>query len=122
MYVEELTRNSAKLTIFNAQAEFDEIMRYWLAAEMLVIVFAGVTAGISFRPVPRNFLHYLGWRLTVGVPSKQEDISYNGHSAIIWFKVTASRFCSAPWKTKQSTELVFLADTLAGFRQGGRSC
>lgn len=42
------------------------------------MVFAGAATRIWFRPVPCNFLHYLAWRLTSGVPVEQGDITSHG--------------------------------------------
>jgi pimeloyl-ACP methyl ester carboxylesterase len=54
------------------------MIRYWLAAGVLVMVVAGTATGVWFRSVPANFLHYLGWRLTSGVPVEQGNITYSG--------------------------------------------
>ncbi len=54
------------------------MMRHWVAAGVLMLAFAGTATGIWFRPVPGNFLHYLGWCLTSGVPVEQGDITFHG--------------------------------------------
>ena len=45
---------------------------------MLVLVFTGVAVWIRFWPVPNNFVHYLGWRLTTAVQIKQGVLTYDG--------------------------------------------
>lgn len=42
------------------------------------MIVAGMAAGIWFRPVPGNFLHYLVWRLTSGAPVEEGNITSNG--------------------------------------------
>ncbi len=54
------------------------MMRHWLAAGVLGMVFAGTAAGVWFHPAPGNFLHYLGWRLTSGVQVDKGEINSNG--------------------------------------------
>ena len=84
----------------------------WLAAGLIVMVVAGTVTGIWFRPVPSNFLHYLGWRLTSGVSVEQgSNIQWSTHPLCGLRKRQAD--VAAAWGIKQSTELVF-ADTVAG--------
>ncbi len=54
------------------------MIRHWLSAGVIVMAVAGTATGIWFRPVPGNFLHYLVWRLTAGVPVQQGNITSHG--------------------------------------------
>lgn len=51
------------------------MMWRWLVGGFVAVL---VVAGIRFWPVPGNFLHYLGWRLTTTVAVEKGNIIFNG--------------------------------------------